>query len=81
VPNYDISPLLDRITCPTLVTVGRGGWITPVSCIENIAARVPGARLVVFEKSGDSPQLEEPEKFQRVVREFLTEAGPPPKRA
>ncbi|MGH3388472.1 MAG: alpha/beta fold hydrolase [Actinomadura sp.] len=80
-PNYDISSLLDRITCPTLVTVGRGDWITPVSCSENIAARVPGARLVVFEKSGHSPQLEEPEKFQRVVREFLIEAGPPPKRA
>jgi proline iminopeptidase len=75
-PAYDIKPLLGRITCPTLVTVGRGDWITPVSCSETIAAGIPGARLVVFEKSGHSPQLEEPEKFQSVVGEFLAEVDP-----
>lgn len=70
-PAYDLKPLLPRITCPTLVTVGRHDWITPVACSETIADLVPDARLAVFERSGHSPQLEEPEEFQRVVREFL----------
>jgi proline iminopeptidase len=75
IPGYDITGRLGSITCPTLVTVGRDDWITPVPAAEAIAAGIPGARLVVFERSGHSPQLEEPEEFQRVVREFLAEAG------
>lgn len=71
-PNYDIKDRLPEITAPTLVTVGRHDWITPVSCSETIASLIPGARLVVFEKSGHSPQIEEAEEFQRVVREFLS---------
>lgn len=73
-PRYDISAQLFRITCPTLVTVGRGDWITPVACSEMIASLLPDARLEIFEESGHSPQVEEAEKFQRVVREFLAEA-------
>jgi proline iminopeptidase len=73
-PHYDITGQLSRITCPTLVTVGRGDWITPVPCSEKIASLLPDARLEVFEESGHSPQIEEAEKFQRVVRSFLAEA-------
>lgn len=69
--QYDIRDQLHKIRCPTLVLVGRSDWITPVEYSEFIAEQIPGAKLVVFEKSGHSPQIEEPEKFQRVVREFL----------
>jgi len=75
IPNYDIRDRLPSITCLTLVTVGRDDWITPVAAAEEIARLIPNSRLVVFENSGHSPQLEEPERFQRVVREFLSEAG------
>ncbi|HKR99181.1 MAG TPA: alpha/beta hydrolase [Candidatus Dormibacteraeota bacterium] len=74
-PRYDIRDRLPSITAPTLVTVGRDDWITPVAAAEEIARLIPSSRLVVFEESGHSPQLEEPERFQRVVREFLVEAG------
>jgi proline iminopeptidase len=73
-PDYDITGELSRITCPTLVTVGRGDWITPVACSEKIVSLLPAARLEIFEESGHSPQVEEAEKFQRVVRDFLSEA-------
>jgi proline iminopeptidase len=59
------------VTCPTLVTVGRADWVTPVSSAEVIAELIPGAQLVVFEKSGHSPQFEEAELFQQVMRDFL----------
>jgi proline iminopeptidase len=32
---------------------------------------MPNARLVVFEKSGHSPQIEERELFLSTVRDFL----------
>ncbi len=73
-PGYDIKAALPGITCPTLVTVGRHDWITPVRQSEVIAALVPGAELVVFEQSGHSPQIEEAPKFQRMVRDFLRRA-------
>lgn len=71
--------LLPGTSYPTLVTVGRYDWVTPVSCSETILSLIPDARLVVFERSGHSPQVEEAERFQQVVRDFLT--GVPASRA
>jgi proline iminopeptidase len=75
IPNYDIKDQLHKITCPTLVTVGRDDWITPVASSEVIASLIPDARLVVFEKSGHSPQVEEAELWRQTVRDFLSEVG------
>jgi proline iminopeptidase len=69
--TYDLKPQLPSITVPTLVTVGRSDWVTPVSAAETIASLIPNAKLVVFEKSGHSPQIEERELFLSVVRDFL----------
>lgn len=74
VPAYDVKDRLGAITCPTLVVVGKSDPVTPVWCSEAIVARIKGARLEIFENSGHSPPLEEPERFQRVVREFLDTA-------
>jgi proline iminopeptidase len=73
--HYDLKPLLPQISCPTLITVGRTDWITPVACSEVIARLVPDSRLVIFEKSGHSPQIEEAEAWTRTVREFLAEVA------
>ncbi|HZS14486.1 MAG TPA: alpha/beta hydrolase, partial [Candidatus Dormibacteraeota bacterium] len=75
IPAYDVRDRLPSITAPALVTVGRHDWITPVAAAEEIARLIPNAELVVFEESGHSPQLEEPERFQRTVRDFLVRAG------
>lgn len=70
-PAYDIKDKLPAITAPTLVTVGRTDWITPVSCSETIARLIPDSRLVVFEKSGHSPQFDEADAWTMTVRGFL----------
>jgi proline iminopeptidase len=70
-PNYDLKDSLPGVKCPTLVTVGRSDWITPVASAETIASLIPNAKLVIFEKSGHSPQIEESELFQKVMRDFL----------
>lgn len=75
-PTYDLKAQLPTINCPTLVTVGRDDWITPVSCSETITDLIPKAELVVFEESGHSPQVEEAPRFQKVIREFLNRSFP-----
>ena len=70
-PNYDLRAQLPGVTCPTLVTVGRTDWITPVSSAQTIADLIPNAELKIFEKSGHSPQMEEFDLFQQVMRDFL----------
>lgn len=69
--TYDCRAELPRIACPTLVLVGRHDWICPVDQSEEIHRLVPGSRLVVFERSGHSPQAEEREAFVETVRGFL----------
>jgi proline iminopeptidase len=78
IPNYDNKSALSSITCPTLITVGRTDWITPVECSETIAELVADSRLVIFEKSGHSPQIEEAEAWTKTVRQFLAEVCPVP---
>ncbi|CAB4664888.1 MAG: alpha/beta fold hydrolase [Actinobacteria bacterium] len=75
-PIYDLKPALPNVLCPTLVTVGRTDWVTPVASAETIASLIPNSRLVIFEKSGHSPQFEEAELFQQTMRDFIADYLP-----
>lgn len=79
-PEMDYRSHLSDVTIPTLVTVGRHDWITPVEYSEVIADLLPNAELVVFEESGHSPNLDQQEEYLACVREFLDdiEFAPPP---
>jgi proline iminopeptidase len=74
-PEMDYTADLPDVSVPFLVTVGRHDWITPVEFAEQIADLVPDSRLVVFEESGHSPNLDEPAAYEATVREFLEEIG------
>ena len=70
-PTMDLRPLLKKVTVPTLVIVGRHDFITNVAMAEEIVKQVPNARLEIFENSGHYAFVEEPEKFYRVIKEFV----------
>ncbi|MFI6906124.1 alpha/beta fold hydrolase [Nonomuraea sp. NPDC050394] len=70
-PVYDIRDRLGEIGCPTLITVGRADWITPVEAGRELADGIPDSRLVIFEHSGHSPQIEERTAWLATVRAFL----------
>jgi proline-specific peptidase len=72
-PHYNLVDQLKNIHVPTLVLVGRHDWITPLEASEEIAREIPNSRLVVFDHSGHSPQVEERDKFLSEVRLFLSE--------
>ncbi len=71
VPTMDLRPHLRQIKVPTLVVVGRHDFITNVAMAEEIVKHIPNARLEIFEDSGHFAVIEEPEKFQHVIKEFV----------
>lgn len=69
-PNYDVEDQLGSITAPTLITVGRHDWVTPVSESEILHEGLPNSELVIFEDSGHFPMIEENQPFVDAVRSF-----------
>ena len=70
-PALDLRPLLPKITAPTLVLAGQSDFITTAGMAADIAGLIPGAELEVFENSGHFAVVEEPERFNDVIRAFL----------
>jgi proline iminopeptidase len=62
---------LAEICAQTLILAGRHCWVCPVAISERLRAGIGGSRLVVFERSGHFPWIEEPEHFFREVTRFL----------
>ncbi len=73
--NENLAPLLPSIQVPTLIVWGDQDREVPRSAMEIMAARIPRARLVVFEGAGHFPFLDMPEPFCRTVSEFLRAGG------
>ena len=69
--TMDLRPHLHKITVPTLVLVGRHDFITNVEMAREIVKHITRARLEIFEDAGHYAFVEEPEKFYRVIKEFV----------
>ena len=54
-----------------LIVVGREDALTPPPLSEAMAAKVPGAKLVVIDGAGHLPNLEQPAAFNAALRAFL----------
>jgi pimeloyl-ACP methyl ester carboxylesterase len=62
---------LPAIRCPTLVLVGDGDTLTPPPLSEEIAALIPGARLVVIADCGHLSTLERPAAVTQALVEWM----------
>lgn len=69
--KLDYAPHLGEIQAQTLLLCGRHDPQYPASCSAQLAAGVPQASLVLFEKSGHYPFIEEREAFWQAVQAFL----------
>jgi len=67
-----VEARLSDLSMPTLLVWGRHDHIFPVAHAEAAARRIRGARMEIFEASGHTPQMEEPERFNRLVLDFLS---------
>jgi proline iminopeptidase len=62
---------LAEVRAPTLVLAGRHDPEAPLPCSEELLQGIPDASLVIFERSGHFPFIEEPSLFAQTVDAFL----------
>ena len=72
--DYDLVPALGRVRVPALVVHGRRDPI-PLASSE-AAARALGARLVVLDRSGHVPYVEQPDALFAAIDDFLGATAP-----
>ena len=67
---WDVFDRLTEIVLPTMVLAGRFDECVPEHMWE-MHQRIAGSRFELFESSAHLPFIEEPDRFDQVMREFL----------
>ncbi|MGH8670008.1 MAG: alpha/beta fold hydrolase [Burkholderiales bacterium] len=67
----DRAAPLEELAVPTLVITGDEDRVYPQALAQRMAQRIPGAELVVLEGCGHLSNLEQPERFNAVLLDFL----------
>ncbi len=70
--GWSVRERLSTITCPTLVVSADRDY-TPVALKEAYVRELPNARLVVIERSRHATPMDQPERFNSVLDDFLTQ--------
>lgn len=68
---YNVAPRLGEIQIPTLIPLGRDGFICPPSQMHILHGGIAHSELVIFENSGHFPYVEEPELFFNTVQDWI----------
>jgi pimeloyl-ACP methyl ester carboxylesterase len=71
--DYRIRDRLPEIACPTLVVWGAEDPMVPLRHAFEYEELIPGARVVVFRRTGHAPMVEQPERFNAALLDFLGE--------
>jgi len=69
--DRDLNPEIAKFKFPVLVMTGRFDINVAPTTAYKIHQAIPDSQFVVFEKSGHLPFYEEPEKFVRVMNQFM----------
>jgi len=69
--RHDLRPRLGQITAPTLVILGDRDMTVSPRAGEELARRIPGARLTVIPDSGHATPIDQPEQFNQAVLAFV----------
>jgi 3-oxoadipate enol-lactonase len=74
--SQDRAAPIEKLAAPTLVITGDEDRVYPLELVRRMASRIPHARLVVLEGCGHLSNLEQPERFNEVLLEFLRDRAP-----
>jgi pimeloyl-ACP methyl ester carboxylesterase len=66
------------ITCPTLIVCGDRDQLVPREQQEQLAAAIPGSRLLIYENTGHLVLWEQPERVARDLTSFAQLLSPRP---
>lgn len=67
----DYRKVLPKVDVPMLVCAGADEKWRSVASVKHVLELAPDARFELFEKSGHCITLEEPDKFNQVVKDFI----------
>ncbi len=70
--TFDRRGNLPGISVPTLLVAGGDDRTAPPAVMERMAAKIPGAELVVLEGCGHLGPMDQPEAFNSAVADFLS---------
>jgi non-heme chloroperoxidase len=71
----DYRNVLPTINVPTLVCAGKDAKWRTVAAVKHVSELIPDARFELFEQSGHCLTVEEPKRFNQVLRKFVARAG------
>ena len=69
--GLDLRPMLPQITAPTLVIRGEFDAARTRTHVEELLAGIPNSSSVEIPRAGHSPQVDSPQVFSKLVRDFL----------
>ena len=69
--RFDQRARLGAVRCPTLVIVAQDDMVTPQFYSDELAAKIPGAKLVVLEYGGHFAPVIVPDAYNEAVSSFL----------
>ncbi len=72
--KHRVDAIVER-HIPTMLLVGEEDALAPAHVMEMMAQRIPQSRFVKVPGSGHSTYFEKPDDFNRIVGDFLSEAG------
>lgn len=67
-----LPDMLDGVSNPVLVVRGTEDIVCPQGCIDAYAAALPNARVAMIEGVGHRPEIENPDAFVELVKNFLS---------
>lgn len=66
--NFDLP---SRITRPVLLSIGTKDWTVPKVSVESLLTKLPTATLSEYTGCGHSPFLEQPDRFNAELKDFI----------
>ena len=76
--SYPIRDRLGDIACPTLIVWGPKDMLVPIKDAHEFERLIADSKLVIYEETGHVAMLEQPERFNADLREFVTAAPADP---
>jgi pimeloyl-ACP methyl ester carboxylesterase len=67
----DLTPLLHKLSVPTLVVCGEFDQATPPTLIKVVADKIPGAKFIELKGCGHCPPLEQSQAFLAAIMDFV----------
>ena len=67
----DSTDILPSIHCPVLIVAGEEDTLIPAEAARELQSRIQGSELRFFPKTGHLINLEQPDLFQKMLKDFL----------